>query len=43
MSLILEGSDAEEFISQDKNPSEPIPEVVEMFRRAVEIYKKNPF
>ena len=43
MPIILEDSDAEEFIAQDENPPEPSPEVVEMFRRALEIYKKNPF
>lgn len=40
--LVLEGEDAKEFIKNEKNPV-VTNEMVEMFKKAREIYDKNRF
>lgn len=40
--LVLEGEDAKEFLENEKNPV-VTDEMIEMFRKAKEIYERNRF
>jgi hypothetical protein len=42
LGLILEGEDAEEFMRNEKNPKVS-KEQIEMFKKAMRLYKTHPF